>query len=175
MVQLNRSDSSFGSCETGIITFKSGEVTKVFGEMKLTASEEALLALLRENARASTAEIARRLGLSRTTVQSRIEKLERQGVIAGYSVRVHEDVEREYIRAHIMITVLSRQMPQVVKALEAIPQVRELHSVSGPYDLVALGVASSLGEIDVLTDRIGALEGVGRTTSAIVLSTKFER
>ncbi|HEY0334737.1 MAG TPA: Lrp/AsnC family transcriptional regulator [Stenotrophomonas sp.] len=143
--------------------------------MKLTAAEEALLAVLREDARASTAHIARRLGVSRTTVQSRIEKLQHQGVIAGYTVRVHDEVEREYIRAHIMITVLPKQMAQVAKALQAIAEVRELHSVSGPYDLVALGAASSVGAMDVLTDRIGALDGVERTTTAIVLSTKFER
>lgn len=143
--------------------------------MKLTTADEALLALLREDARASTAQIARRLGVSRTTVQSRIEKLERQGTIGGYTVRVHDAVEQAYIRAHIMITVLPKQMPQVVKALQAIPEVRELHSVSGPYDLVALGAAPTVSEMDVLTDRIGALDGVGRTTSAIVLSTKFAR
>jgi DNA-binding Lrp family transcriptional regulator len=143
--------------------------------MKLTAADEALLALLREDARASTAQIARRLGVSRTTVQSRIEKLERQGTISGYTVRVHDAVEQAYIRAHIMITVLPKQMPQVVKALQAIPELRELHSVSGPYDLVALGAAATVSELDVLTDRIGALDGVGRTTSAIVLSTKFAR
>ncbi|HBK45952.1 MAG TPA: AsnC family transcriptional regulator [Xanthomonadaceae bacterium] len=143
--------------------------------MKLTAADEQLLSLLREDARASTAQIARRLGLSRTTVQSRIEKLERQGVIGGYTVRLHEDYEQAYIRAHIMITVMPKQMASVVKALQAIPQVRELHSVSGPYDLVALGVTAGVAEMDVLTDRIGALDGVERTTSAILLSTKFAR
>jgi len=143
--------------------------------MKLTEADEVLLATLREDARASTAQIARKLGVSRTTVQSRIEKLERQGVIAGYTVRVHDEVEQGHIRAHIMITVLPKQMAQVVKALQAIAEIRELHSVSGPYDLVALGMAATVGDIDVLTDRIGALDGVERTTSAIVLATKFER
>lgn len=143
--------------------------------MKLTAAEEQLLWLLREDARASTALIARRLGLSRTTVQSRIEKLERRGVISGYTVRLHDDYERSRIRAHIMITVLPKHMPAVVKALQTIPEVRELHSVSGPYDLVALGVVTSVGEMDVLTDRIGSIDGVERTTSSMILSTKFER
>ena len=144
-------------------------------EMKLTASEQALLSLLREDARASTAQIARRLGLSRTTVQSRIEKLEQRGVISGYTVRVHDEVEQALIRAHIMITVLPRHAPAVVKALQALPQVRSLHSVSGPHDLVAIGAAPTVGEIDVLTDRIGGIDGVERTTSSIILSTKFER
>lgn len=143
--------------------------------MKITAAEQQLLSVLRENARASTAEIARRLKLSRTTVQSRIERLERQGLIAGYTVRVDDEAERGWIRAHIMITVLPKQAPAVVKALHAMPEVRTLHSVSGPFDLVALGVTPTVSVMDELTDRIGAIEGVERTTSSIILSAKFER
>lgn len=143
--------------------------------MKVTAQDQQLLSVLRENARASTAEIARRLNLSRTTVQSRIERLERDGVIAGYTVRVAEAAERGHIRAHIMITVLPKQMPAVVEALRVLPEVRTLHSVSGPSDLVALGVAPTVEEMDALTDRIGAIDGVERTTSSIILSAKFER
>ncbi|MEL1263822.1 Lrp/AsnC family transcriptional regulator [Pseudoxanthomonas putridarboris] len=143
--------------------------------MKLTAADEQLLSVLRENARASTAQIARRLDLSRTTVQSRIERLEREGVISGYTVRVHDEYERGNIRAHIMITVHPKQMPAVVKALREMPQVRHLHSVSGGWDLVAMGVVPTVAEMDVLTDRIGAIDGVERTTSSIILSTKFER
>lgn len=143
--------------------------------MKITTSDQHLLTVLRENARASTAEIARRLKLSRTTVQSRIERLERDGVIAGYTVRVAEAAERGHIRAHIMITVLPRHMASVVEALRAMPAVRTLHSVSGPFDLVALGVVPSVEDMDELTDRIGAIDGVERTTSSIILSAKFER
>lgn len=143
--------------------------------MKTSASDEQLLSLLREDARASTAQIARRLGLSRTTVQSRIDRLEQQGVIRGYTVRTHEDYEHGAIRAHIMITVLPKKMTSVVMALREIPEVRELHSVSGEYDLIALGVVRAVNDMDVLTDAIGAIEGVERTTSSIILSTKFER
>ncbi|MFC5570764.1 Lrp/AsnC family transcriptional regulator [Lysobacter yangpyeongensis] len=143
--------------------------------MKITASDQQLLTVLRENARASTAEIARRLKLSRTTVQSRIERLEREGVIGGYTVRVNDAAERSHIRAHIMITVLPKQMAAVVEALRAMPEVRALHSVSGPFDLMAMGVVPTAAEMDELTDRIGAIDGVERTTSSIILSAKFER
>ena len=143
--------------------------------MRLTPADEALLSLLREDARASTAQIARRLGLSRTTVQSRIERLQRSGVIAGYTVRVADDFERERIRSLILLTVLPKQMPAVVAALRAMPEVRSLQSVSGPWDLVAVAVVPTIGEMDALTDRIGAVPGVERTTSSLVLSTKFER
>ncbi|HET7655467.1 MAG TPA: Lrp/AsnC family transcriptional regulator [Luteimonas sp.] len=143
--------------------------------MRLTPADEALLSLLREDARAPTAQIARRLGLSRTTVQSRIERLQRSGVIAGYTVRVADEFERERIRALILLTVLPKQMPAVVEALRAMPEVRSLQSVSGPWDLVAVAVVPTIGEMDELTDRIGAVPGVERTTSSLVLSTKFER
>lgn len=143
--------------------------------MRTTPSDRQLLSILRENARASTAQIARRLGLSRTTVQSRIERLERQGVIAGYTVRVSDQVDAGQVRAHIMVTVLPKQMPAVVRALQDMPEIRELHSLSGPFDLVAIGSVPTVGDMDVLTDRIGALEGVARTTSSLVLSTKFAR
>jgi len=143
--------------------------------MKLSPADEALLSLLREDARMPTAAIARRLQLSRTTVQSRIERLERSGVIAGYTVRVDDQHERERIRALIMITVFPKQAPGVVETLRQYPGVRALHSVNGACDLVAMVVVATIGEMDALTDRIGALDGVERTTSTLLLSTKFER
>ena len=143
--------------------------------MKLSATDQMLLSMLRENARASTAQIARRLDLSRTTVQSRIERLEREGVISGYTVRVHDEYERGSLRAHIMITVHPKQTVLVTNALRAMPELRALHSVSGPYDLIAISVVPTVSAMDVLTDRIGAIEGVERTATSIILSTKFER
>ena len=141
----------------------------------LDATDRALLQALRENARLSAAELARRLELSRTTVQSRLERLERQRVITGYTVVVADAVEAALVRAHVLITLAPRQSGAIEAALRRIPEVRVLHSVSGPFDLIAVVAAQSIGELDALIDRIGALDGVERTTSAIVLSTRIER
>ncbi len=143
--------------------------------MRISTADELLLSLLRENARATTADIARKLGLSRTTVQNRIARLEQQGVIRGYTVRVDDELERDRIRAHILITLRPKQMNAVVKSLQAMHEVRVLYSISGGHDLIALAITASVGEMDVLTDRIGAIDGVERTNSSIILSTKFER
>jgi len=142
---------------------------------RVDATDEALLALLRENARAPTAELARKLKLSRTTVQSRLSRLERDRVIAGYTVKVSPEAEAAQVRAQILITLAPRRSSAIETELRRIPELRTLHSVSGPFDLIAIVAAPSIGELDRLIDRIGALDGVERTQSAIVLSTRIDR
>lgn len=137
--------------------------------------DQRILALLRENARASTAELGRKLGLSRTTVHSRIERLLKRGVIAGFTVRVSPERERGQVQAMVMITVAPKFLARVETGLRALPEVRRLYSVSGQQEFIAMVTAESVAEMDRLLDRIGALEGVDRTVSSIVLSTRIER
>jgi DNA-binding Lrp family transcriptional regulator len=137
--------------------------------------DEKLLFALRENGRASTALLARLVGRSRTSVQSRIERLEKQGIITGYGVRLAPELGIGAVRAHVMIKVGPKEARAVTAALREISQVRLLHSVSGEADLIAVAAAASVAEMDQVIDRIGGLDGVERTTSSIILSTKFER
>ncbi|MGO9038116.1 MAG: Lrp/AsnC family transcriptional regulator [Steroidobacteraceae bacterium] len=137
--------------------------------------DQRLLLALQENGRASTAQLARLVGRSRTSVQSRIERLEKQGVIVGYSVRLAPEHGVGAVRAHVMIKVGAKETRAVASALRTIEQVRVVHSVSGEVDLIAVAATASVAEMDQVIDRIGALDGVERTTSSIILSTKFER
>jgi DNA-binding Lrp family transcriptional regulator len=139
------------------------------------AIDKLLLARLREDGRSSTAQLARLVGRSRSSVQSRIERLERDGVIAGYTVRLGALQGADAVRAHVMIKVGPKEARAVSAALAAIAQVRVLHSVSGDVDLIAMAATATVAEMDQVIDRIGALAGVERTTSSIILSTKFER
>jgi DNA-binding Lrp family transcriptional regulator len=141
----------------------------------LDATDRALIALLRENARIGHAEAARRLKLSRTTVQARVESLERRGVIAGYTLRLAEEVSSRLVRAHVTIVVVPKASGGVVSALQRMPELRALHSVAGVFDLLAVVEAQDVPSLDAAIDKIGALEGVERTQSSIILSTKFER
>ena len=143
--------------------------------VQIDDTDRALIAALRENARAPAAVLARRLSLSRTTVQSRLERLERGGVITGYTVKLSEAHERGQILAYVMITVAPKQSAAVVQVVRGLPAVRLLQSVSGAFDLIALIAAPSVAEVDQVIDAIGMLEGVDRTTSSIVMSTKFDR
>jgi DNA-binding Lrp family transcriptional regulator len=141
----------------------------------LDDTDLALLNLLRENARASVVELARKLKLSRTTVQSRLQRLERSKAVLGYTVVVPDEAEASLVRALVMIVAGPKTGAAIEAALRRMPEVRALHSVSGPFDLVAIVAARSIGELDGAIDRIGAVDGVERTTSAIVLSTRIAR
>lgn len=143
--------------------------------MPLDAIDQRLLTELRENARLPVALLARKVGLSRTAVQARIARLERDQVIAGYGVRSGAAHERSQVQAHVMLTVGPKLSGLVEAALRKIPEVRSLLSISGTYDMIAIVQAGSIERLDAVIDGIGLLDGVERTHTSVVLSTRFQR
>ncbi|NTF06834.1 Lrp/AsnC family transcriptional regulator [Agrobacterium rubi] len=141
----------------------------------LSEKDRALLSLLADNARMPVAELARKLGLSRTTVQARIERLEADGVISGYGIKLSDAYLSGLVRAHVLITIAPKALAGVTAALAAIKEVTTLHSVSGSFDLIAILTAPSIADLDRLIDGIGALDGVERTLSSVILSTRISR
>jgi DNA-binding Lrp family transcriptional regulator len=142
--------------------------------MTTTDEDRRLLALLRANARESTASIARKLGLSRTTVQERIARLERTGAIAGYTLR-EPDGRSSALSALVLLNVDAKVSETVVRELKSMPTVSALRAVSGVFDYVATVEADTTAELDRELDRIGRLDGIARTQTLVVLSTRFER
>jgi DNA-binding Lrp family transcriptional regulator len=130
-----------------------------------------LLALLRENARASIASLAKTLGVARGTVQNRIARLERDGTIVGYSVRLKPQVEEHRIRALMAIAVEGNRIEAVIAALRGDPAVGALHSTNGRWDIVAELRAESLAAFDEVLGRIRRLEGISSTETSLLLST----
>ena len=139
----------------------------------MRASDAKLIALLRSNAREPTASLARKLGLARSTVQERIARLEREGTIKGYTVKLSED--RAGLKAVVMISTDPKQGDRVAAELKKMTDVRSLSAVSGASDLIATVEAESPARLDAALDRIGRAHGVARTVSSIVLSEKFSR
>ncbi|PPE69285.1 Lrp/AsnC family transcriptional regulator [Caldimonas thermodepolymerans] len=134
-----------------------------------------LLALLQANARESAARLARRLGVARTTVLARLARLEQQGVIVGYTVRLGQEVEGAGLQAYVGITVQPRSGRDVVQRLSRMPEVRQLCTVSGEYDYVAWLRAGTPERLDALLDEIGEVEGVVKTTTSVVLAKRIDR
>jgi DNA-binding Lrp family transcriptional regulator len=151
------------------------KMTKAGCPMALTDKDRELLALLNEDARLPVAALAKRLGLSRTTVQARIERLERDKIIAGYGVRFSEAYLSQLVRAHVMITIAPKALAAVTASLNRVREVTTLYSVSGTFDLIAIIAAPGIADLDRLIDEIGEMEGVERTMSSVILSTRIAR
>jgi DNA-binding Lrp family transcriptional regulator len=137
--------------------------------------DQQLISSLREDARRSTSEIARRLGVSRSTINSRIRRLEETGVITGYTVMFGDDYKRQQVAAHVLIVVNQKLTGRTHLELRELPQVNALYAVSGDYDLMAEIAADSTAEISQVLDLIVNLAGVERTNSSLILETKFRR
>ncbi len=138
-------------------------------------TDEAIITLLRANGRLSLSELARQVGISRTTAQDRISRLETRGVIAGYTVRLGDDIMARQVRAHVMLKVAPRAQDGVVASCRKQKSVRNLFTISGEFDLSALVVADTTAELDEALDALGRLSGVERTQTNIILSTKIDR
>lgn len=134
-----------------------------------------LIALLQANARESTAELARKLGVARTTVIARLERLERSGVIVGYTVRLGLDEAERGVQAWVGITTEPKSARDVTRRLAALPELRQLCSVSGEFDYLALIRTDSTARLDVLLDEIGEIDGVKKTTTSVVLALRVDR
>ncbi|MBS4010802.1 MAG: Lrp/AsnC family transcriptional regulator [Roseovarius sp.] len=142
--------------------------------MQTDETDRALIALLQENARLPVATLARRLGLARTTVQARLERLENAGIITGYSVRLSQSA-RPALRATALVSIEPRSGPAVLSRLKSLPQVRRVHTTSGRFDLIVTLEAETTEALDETLDRIGEAKGVRGSESLIHLSTKLDR
>ena len=141
----------------------------------LSDKDRELIALLQSNAREPVASLARKLNLSRTTVQDRLRRLEQAKVIEGYALKLSDESVASGIKVFVTIEVEPRRVQDVIRALVKLPQLDQLHTVSGKFDLIARLAAASSDELDKLLDRIGQVPGVTGTESAIILSTKLSR
>ena len=130
-----------------------------------------LLALLRGDGRTSVASLAKKLGVARGTVQNRMARLEADGTILGYTVRLKPDVQEHHIRALMTIAVEGNQVDAVVKALRGEPDVAALHSTNGRWDLVAELRTDNLASFDRLLARISRMPGVSSSETSLLLTT----
>lgn len=134
-------------------------------------TDRQLLSLLRDDARASVASLAKVLRVSRGTVQNRLAKLEADGTITGYTVRLRPQAEGHRIRAFMTVAVEGNRTAAVLAALRGDPAVSALHTTNGRWDMVAELQADSLEAFDRVLSRIRLLEGIANTETSLLLST----
>ncbi|MBH0131234.1 Lrp/AsnC family transcriptional regulator [Salinibacterium sp. NK8237] len=130
-----------------------------------------LLAALRADARESVASLSRRLNVTRATVTSRIDRLVSNGTVLGFSIRIREDRDPSFIRAVAFIEVEGRSTDAVISQLRGLPEIRELHTTNGAWDLVADIRTDSLSNFDRVLARMRNVEGVVNSETSLLLSS----
>jgi DNA-binding Lrp family transcriptional regulator len=138
---------------------------------KMDALDQQLIGLLRANARLSVASLAHKLKVSRGTVTNRITKLEDDGVIVGYTVRLRPDARPNEIRAWMSIAVEGNESRAVIASLLGEPGVAELHDTNGRWDLMASVRASTLAELSAVLERVRLIKGIQSTETSIHLAS----
>ena len=134
-----------------------------------------LLAALRSNGRESVASLARRLSVTRATINGRMDRLVNSGVVVGFSVRVREGNDPSTIRAITLIQVQGRANNDVIRSLRGFAEVESLHTTNGGWDLVAEIRTATLGDFDALLARIRRIEGVINSETSLLLSSVLTR
>lgn len=142
---------------------------------KRDAIDRNLISYLEEDARISTSELARRLGVARSTVNERITRLEREGIIMGYSAIIRPELDVQDTRTMIYLTCERMLSRSIIRALEGFPEIQECLSVTGNYDLLCNVRTPSAEDLDALVDEIAAIKGVTKVDTTIVLASKFTR
>jgi DNA-binding Lrp family transcriptional regulator len=139
--------------------------------IKLDDTDAELLALLRSEGRMPVATLAKKLRVARGTVQNRMSRLEREGVIVGYTVRLKPQAEAQRIRALMTVAVEGNRTADVLRVLRGHPNVTGLHSTNGRWDLVVELRADTLEAFDRALGNIRLVEGIASTETSLLLST----
>lgn len=137
----------------------------------MDALDQHLIALLRNDARLSVAALAHKLKVSRGTVTNRITRLEDDGVIVGYTVRLRPDAQPNEIHAWTSIAVEGNETRTVIASLLGEPAVAELHDTNGRWDLLVGLRASNLTELSTVLERIRLIKGIQSSETSIHLKT----
>ena len=130
-----------------------------------------LISVLREDGRAPISKLGTILGVSRATVQSRLDRLIDTGAILGFTVRFRRDHDARAVRAIMMIEVTGKSTAAVIRQLRGLPELYSLHTTNGTWDLVAEIRADSLTDFDRVLREVRTIDGVLNSETSILLSS----
>jgi DNA-binding Lrp family transcriptional regulator len=136
-------------------------------------TDRKLIALLRANARAPVAALAKTLKVSRGTVQNRIDRMMARGDIVGFTVKARAETEAERVRAIMAIAMEGERERSgaILRALRGFPQVERVHMTNGRWDMIAELNTESLAAFSAALDGIRQIDGISATETSLLLTT----
>lgn len=138
--------------------------------MGLDDLDTRLIGLLRADSRMPTATLAKHLGVSRGTVQNRIDRLTREGILLGFTVRLRNDEIGAGVRAIMAIELRAAEARRVVAGLKRMPEVLRVHSTNGRWDMIAELATPDLAALDAALTAIRAMPAVANSETSILLA-----
>ncbi len=135
-------------------------------------TDSALIRALRKNARASLSDLAADIGVTRATARVRLDRLIAGGEIAGFTALTRSDIKPDAVRGLMMLEIAGRGAEQVMKRLTAMPPVIVVHSTNGTWDLIAEIGTKTLEDFDQALFAIRRMEGVTRSETSLLLSSR---
>jgi DNA-binding Lrp family transcriptional regulator len=130
-----------------------------------------LISILRDDARTAVATLAKRLGVSRGTVQNRIDRMMRESAILGFTLRLPPETDTHRVRAVMAIAIEGERSSAVLAALKGFPEIEAVHTTNGRWDLMAELNAESLAAFSAALDGIRQIKGIATTETSILLAT----
>jgi DNA-binding Lrp family transcriptional regulator len=143
----------------------------IIGVRAMDSTDQQLLSLLRDDARLSVASLAKTLQVARGTVQNRLARMQRDGTIVGYTVKLKPQAEDQRIRALMTVAVEGNRTDEVLRSLRGDPAVCALHTTNGRWDIVAELRTDSLEAVDKVLSRIRLIDGISNTETSLLLSS----
>ena len=137
----------------------------------IDATDQKLISLLRANARTSVVELSRKLKVSRATVQNRIQRLEKERVLLGYTVILHSEVEDSPVRALMNLRAENKKEAIIINALQGHPNIKAVHHTTGKWDLIAEIRTDSLISFNRIVGELRLIEGVSATETNLLLDS----
>jgi DNA-binding Lrp family transcriptional regulator len=134
--------------------------------------DQRLLAALKRDGRASLSELAHDLGVTRTTIRVRMERFVKSGEIVGYTVVTRADVATSPVRGLMMLSIEGRGTDRIMQRLAGMPEVSAFHTTNGSWDLIVEIGTGTLEDLDEVLFAIRRLDGVTRSETNLLLSTR---
>jgi DNA-binding Lrp family transcriptional regulator len=138
---------------------------------KFDSLDREIIAILKKDGRAPLSKLSEILGVSRGTIQNRLDRLLNSGALLGFTVRVREDSEPDLLKAIMSIEVMGKSTTQVIQKLRGMPELVKLHTTNGNWDLVAEIQVSSLQEFDRVLRNVRSIDGILNSETSLLLSS----
>src|SRR6056297_47437 len=135
-------------------------------------TDRRLISMLRHDARASLSDLAIGLGVSRTTVRARIERLKQSGEIVGLTVVLRGDAARDPVRGLMMIGIEGRGTDRIIRQINGLSAVRAVHTTNGRWDLIVEIGTDTLEALDATLAQIRKFDGIASSETNLLLNTR---